>query len=458
MTTARFSKNFSTFFSESKHILRLGIPLVISHIAMVGLQVIDTMMAGQVSAEDLAGLALAVSVWLVIELFMGGWISALIPRVARNFGAEKFDDIRIDTQQAMLMAVAIGSVAMVAIWLMLPGIALLGAEPVVTQITQDYLKLVAWGMPASGVIWVMMCLCEGMSDIRFSLVSSLFFLVLNVALNWVFVFGNLGFPALGAVGCAWTTVVIYWLWFFSGVTYIQWRPYLRRLEIFSHWPGLVLQRWKGILVLGLPISISLLAEEGFFSVASLAIARLGTEAVGAHQITMQIVVIVLMLSLGLGQATAIRIAGSLGAESHSLIRLQVWTGLINGLFYTLIIGCLIALFPTVITSLFTQDTALTEVSVGILVLIPIYFLSDTIQLSCAQILRGFEDTTGPMVIQVLAYWVVGFPLGYSLGVTDLWGQTYGVYGFWLGFYAGVTLAALLLSWRLYRRLQSLKGS
>lgn len=450
------STNLSKFGAESWQILRLGIPLMVAHMAMVGLEVIDTMMAGQVSAEDLAGLALGVSIWLVIELFMGGWISAMTPRIARFLGANRFDDIRLDTQQAMIMALLIGSVAMLLIWWLVPYLDLLGATPAVTKIAQNYLSIIAWGMPASGVIWVMLCLCEGYSDIRFSMGSSLFVLALNAGLNWVFVFGHFGFPAMGAVGCAWTTVVVYWVWLAIGVGYIQWRPYLRKLEIFSHWPGLILERWRGILLLGLPISLSLLAEEGFFSVASLSIAPLGTQPLGAHQITMQIVVMVLMLSLGIGQATAIRMAGSLGSGDIAKTQQQVITGLLNAVIYSLLLGALIFLIPGAVVSLFTQDAKLAEVSVGILVFMPIYLLSDSIQLSSAQILRGFEDTKVPMLIQVFAYWAIGFPLAYSLGATEFWGQAYGVFGFWLGFYAGISISAVLLGLRLRNTLKLLQ--
>jgi MATE family multidrug resistance protein len=118
----------------------------------------------------------------------------------------------------------------------------------------------------------------------------------------------------------------------------------------------------------------------------------------------------------------------------------------------MLFGGVIAIFPFFITSMFTQDSVLAQVSTGILVFTPIYLLSDSIQLSCAQILRGFEDTTVPMLIQVFAYWGIGFPLAYSLGVTDFWGQPYGVYGFWAGFYVGITLAAVLLSWRVGSKL------
>ncbi|GAA6154008.1 MATE family efflux transporter [Pseudoteredinibacter isoporae] len=449
------NKSFSFFGREALHIMRLGIPLMIAHVAMVGLEVVDTMMAGQVSSTELAGLAVGANIWLVIELFMGGWISATTPRFARLKGAGKPSEIRHEAQQAILMALGIGTLAMLLIWSIVPLLSHLGTSSEVTEIAQSYLSIIAWGMPASGVIWVMLCLCEGCGDIRFSLGSSLIVLALNAVLDYIFVFGKFGMPAMGAVGCALTTLSIYFLWAMMGVAYIETVPEFKAMKVFRSLPRLDLPRWRAIFMLGLPISLSLLAEEGFFSVTALLIAPLGTDPLGAHQITLQIVALVLMLSLGLGQATSIRLSSSIGSGKPLLAARQAKVGLSICLSYAFVFGLLIAWQPGMVISLFTQDSGIANLSLAMLVFAPMFLLIDSAQVSVAQILRGFEDTKVPMMFQVFGYWCLGFPLGYSLGATDYWGENYGIYGYWSGFLAGIIVSAILLNIRLQIMLRRL---
>lgn len=456
------SKMFITKFqylnyclSEARQILRLGIPLIVAHIAMVGLEVIDTMMAGRVSTNDLAGLAIGVNIWLVIELFMGGWISATTARFARFNGAKQTKEIRQEAQQAMLMAFLIGCLAMFLIWSLVPLIPHLGASEEVTSIAQHYLKTIAWGMPASGLIWVVLCLCEGCGDTRLSMFSSLIVLALNVVLDYIFVFGKFGFPALGAVGCAWTTTVIYFLWMFMCFYYVLKHPKFKQLGIFSQFNGLDFKRWKVIFLLGLPISLSLLAEEGFFSVSALIIAPQGPVPLGAHQITLQIAALVLMCSLGIGQATAIRMSNNMGAQKFSEALGQAKVGLMLCLMLVAVVGSIIGFFPAATLSLFTSDKSIVSISLLMLMYAPLFLLFDSAQVCAAQVLRSFEDTTVPMLIQVSGYWLLGFPLAYSLGATQVWGRSYGVYGFWVGFFAGVCISAFFLCWRLRKRLLNL---
>lgn len=451
------SSKFSFWIKESGHIMRLGIPLMIAHVAMVGLEVVDTMMAGQVSGDDLAGLAVGANIWLVIELFMGGWITAITPRIARFNGARNDPEIRHETQQALIMALGLGTLAMLLIWSLVPLLPNLGTNETVTAVAQQYLSVIAWAMPASGVIWVMLCLCEGCGDIRFSMVSSLLVLALNAVLDYIFVFGKFGMPAMGAAGCAWTTLCVYLLWTVMGWGYIRKQARLASLKVFSSLPRVDIRRWQAIFMLGLPISLSLLAEEGFFSATALLIAPLGTEPLGAHQITLQIVALVLMLSLGLGQATAIRLSSAIGAGNVAEAARKATVGITLCLAYAAVFGLLIALWPGFVIGLFSQDEGIRAISGALLVFAPLFLFLDSAQASAAQILRGFEDTKVPMMLQVFGYWCVGFPLGYSLGATDYWGQNYGIYGYWAGFLAGILLSAICLLYRLKSRLSSLEA-
>jgi MATE family multidrug resistance protein len=288
---------------------------------------------------------------------------------------------------------------------------------------------------------------------RVVVITSIGALILNLIFDYIFVFGKFGFPALGGVGCAWTTTTIYWLWALSFIIYTINHEQLKDYKIFAQWPKFNWQRWKSILALGLPISFALLAEEGFFNISTLLIAPLGTEPLGAHQITIQIVSLVLMFGLGIGQATAIRVAQSIGrSETGSLVE-HLKAGFLMVAVVSFSVGIFVFIFRTGLPNLFTQDLGIAAISTSIMFLAPLYLLVDAIQIWAGQTLRGFEDTKVPMMIQVISYWVIGFPLGYSLGVTTYWGEPYGIYGFWIGFLGGVSFGCCLLGIRLYLKSQ-----
>jgi len=442
---------YQPIISECRKILYLAVPLIIANIAMIGMGVIDTIMAGQASTDDLAGLAVGGNIWIFIEIGMGGLITAITPRVARFYGAKQFSDITIEIQQGLLLGIFIGILGMIMMLFIIPYLPLLGTTDGVTKVAQGYTQVIAFSLPASAVIWVLFCLWEGHGLLRFAVISSVVSLIFNLILDYIFVFGKLGFPALGGIGCSWTTTIIYWGWGISCVLYSAWHTDFKRYQIFKQWPAINWSRWRAILALGLPISLALLAEEGFFNVATLLIAPLGTEAIGAHQITIQIVALVLMLGLGIGQATAIRVAQSIGRADLSSLDRQIKTGLTLVVFIGLLVGMIVFTFRAYLPGLFTENIAIIAISSAIMLFAPIYLLTDVLQVFAAQALRGFEDTKIPMMIQITAYWIIGFPLGYSLGLTTLWGERYGIYGFWVGFLVGILIGSCLLCIRLYKR-------
>jgi len=441
---------------EIRKILHLAIPLIISNVAMISMEVIDTIMAGQASAEDLAGLAIGGNIWLFIEVAMGGLITAITPRIARFYGANQLNEITTETQQALLLGGLIGALAMLFTLMIIPFIPLLGASAEVTLIAQGYTEVIAYSLIPSSVIWVLYCLLEGHGLLRFVVLSSLGVVILNIIFDYIFVFGKLGFPAMGGVGCAWTTTTIYVIWAVACIVYVVRHEGTRSYQIFANWPKINWQRWKAILALGLPISMALIAEEGFFNITTLLIAPLGTDALGAHQITIQIVALILMISLGIGQATAIFVAQSIGrTEFHRMIyHARAGFSLVASI--GLAVGIIIFIIRDTLPMLFTQDLGIAVISTTIMLLAPLFLLSDVLQVWAAQTLRGFEDTKVPMIIQIISYWIIGFPLGYSLGATTFWGENYGIYGFWIGFLSGVFIGSCLLCTRLYLKVHRFK--
>ncbi len=435
---------------EAKAILNLAVPLAVAHIAMVGMEVIDTIVAGQYSARDLAGLAMGGSIWLILVLFMVGLLGAVLPRMARFYGADDPENVTAEVQQGMILALALGVLMTVFSWLIpnwLPG---LGAGETETRIAQGYIRIIGLGFPAIGVFIVIMNFLESHGLTRFIALTSLLILPLNLLLDYLFVFGIGPFEGMGGVGCAVTSASLYGIWTVALCVYAAKHPKLKGYRFYQRWPGIDFSRIKAILGLGLPIGLMLLAEEGYFNISALLIAPLGISSMGAHQITIQVAALVLMVGLCIGQATAIRTSHSIGRQDTRGVTRQLKTGLAMVLVFSLVSGLLIMVWHQAVPSLFVRDAAVIALSSAMLVFAPLFFFFDALQVWCIQVLRGFQDTRMPMMIQLTAYWVIGFPLGYSLGLTDLWGEQYGVFGFWAGFMCGVLLSALFQARRLYR--------
>lgn len=434
-----------------RQILKLAVPLMIANISMIGMGVVDTIMAGQAGAEDLAGLAIGGNVWLIFEMTMWGIICAIQPRVARFYGAKESAEITQESQQGLMLAAFLGGISTIAILLFIPVVNHLGTDPEVTYIAKEYLQVIAFSLPISGLCWAVFAILEGHSMMRFVVWSSLVAVILNIIFDYIFVFGKLGAPAMGGVGCAWTTTIIYWLWGVSALVYLAKQKSLKSYSIFSSWTGVKLIRWRAICALGLPISLAILAEEGFFNITALMIAPLGTQALGAHQITITIVAIVGMVGFGVGQATAIVVAQSIGRKSYTDVNTQLGAGVVMILSFGVTIGLCVFASRGVLPTLFTADSSIAVISSAIMVFAPIYLVLDVLLVWVAQSLRGFEDTKIPMLLLFVAYWLIGFPMGYSLALTEFWGQSYDIYGFWFGLFAGISLGCALMCTRLYTK-------
>ena len=386
-----------------------------------------------------------------------GVICAITPRIARFYGAQDNNEITQEAQQGLILAALLGVIAMFGILLFIDFVENLRANEEVTIIAQGYLSIIAYSMPVSGVCWAVFAILEGHGMMRFVVCSSITAVCLNIVLDYIFVFGKFGAPALGGVGCAWTTTIIYWLWGFSALIYLVRHRALKHYAVFTQWRGVILSRWKAILALGTPISLALLAEEGFFNITTLMIAPLGTEALGAHQITIQILAIVSMVGFGVGQATAIRVAHSIGKKDIDDMYTNLKVGAMMVFCFSVVVGIFVFWGRDMLPMLFTQDSSIALISTAIMFFAPFYLIADVLHIWAAQSLRGFEDTKVPMLLQVFSYWMVGFPLGYSLAITELWGTSYGIYGFWAGLATGVSLGGVLLCSRLYAKLNQCSG-
>ena len=436
--------------AEGRALLVLAAPIFTSLFAQQTLAFVDTVMAGRVSAVDLAGVAVGGSLWIPLLLFLYGVLLAVTPLVAQLYGAGRTAECGPLARRALWVALPLVIVSILLLRQADGVFVIMGVEAAIATIAVKYLKALTWGLPAIGIFYVLRNLSEGLGLARPSMLIGLASLPVNIFFNYLFIYGKLGFPALGGVGCGWGTTVT--LWFMCGCMLLT----IRRVSAYTPTHFFDLSQKRGaegatqVLRLGLPIGATLLVESSIFALIALFLAPLGAVAVAAHQITLNYSSLIFMIPLSLSSAMTIRVGHAVGRGRLDRARLVSHTGLTLTALIALVTATVTLLLAGPIAGLYTRDPQLILSVVGLLTLNALYQLPDALQVGAAASLRGYKDTRVPLLLVIVAYWVISLPLGYTLALTNLWGPPLGARGFWVSLIIGLSVAALLLGSRLLR--------
>ncbi|MDH5546147.1 MAG: MATE family efflux transporter [Gammaproteobacteria bacterium] len=439
----------NSFLRESRALLVLATPIVISQLAQMGMSFTDTVMSGRHAESSLAGVAIGSSVWIPCFLFLTGVLMAVTPFVAQAWGAQQHKDIRVTVQQGMWLALALG----IAMMLVMQSLGIIfdymEMEPVAYEQARGYSYAVSFGLPAMALFVVLRSLNEGTHFTRPYMYVSIGAVLLNIPLNYIFVYGKLGLPEMGGVGCGWATALVLYLEFFALLFVTRRQKELNTLGWFTNWQKPELSRIMELLRLGIPIGIGLLIESSMFSLIALFLAKLGSTAVAGHQVAMSFVSLMFMVPLSLAMGLTIRCGYFVGRGEPDKARYAAFLGMGLTLCCACIFSSSMLLFPQYIASLYSNDVAVQALAVKLLFFGAIFQFSDAIQVSAAGVLRGYKDTRFTFVTMLLAYWGIGLPLGYMLGVTEIFGSALGAQGFWVGLIAGLGFASVFLAARVH---------
>ena len=262
--------------------------------------------------------------------------------------------------------------------------------------------------------------------------------------------GKLGLPALGGVGCGWATGIVMWCSLLGMLWWVRWAPAYRARGLFLQfdWP-----QWpviRRLLSVGLPIGVSIFAESSIFSVIALLIGGLGATVVAGHQIALNFSSMIFMIPYSLAMAATVRVGQSLGRSAPRDARFAAGVAMGTALTYACLSASLVMLLREPIARIYSPDPEVIVMAATLLVYSALFQFSDAIQVTAAGALRGYQDTRATMVFTLFAYWGIGLPVGYTLGLSDWLGQPSGPSGLWQGLVAGLTCAAVLLGIRLAR--------
>jgi MATE family multidrug resistance protein len=439
MTSITKAKNH---LAEIRRTLQLALPVIIGQLAVFSMNFIDTVMSGRLPNREIALAALGIggAVWSSMLMFVLGTLMVVQPSVAQLDGALKRREAATQTRQALWIAVALSLPYFLVCYFSEPLLTAFRIDPAIVPTAAAYLRAMSWGAPGLCLVFLLRFFSEGTGHTRPTMLYGVIGALLNIPLNYALMFGKLGLPAMGTVGCGYATSIVIWLQFLMLFFYIRSHRHYEPFALMSH---LEKPRWHDIwelLKVGVPIAVAIFVEGSLFVLAALLIGRLGPVPAAAHLIAINFAALVFMIPVGLSSAISIRVGNAVGRGDLAGAR---YAGLIGILIILAIqtVGAVGMLtFPEAIVRLYTDDLVIAPLAVSLLFYAAIFQYPDGLQIVASGALRGFKDTRMPVVYMVISFWIVGLTLGYHLTFTREMGPA----GMWIGMIAGLSVAAVLL--------------
>lgn len=430
---------------ESSILLKVGLPIVGTQLLGMGLTVTDTIMAGQLSAADLAGVAVGNALYQPVILFGMATLVAINPIVSQYLGARKFFEIGKSARQMLWLIFFLAIPSFFLIRHLDVIMHLVGVDSEIIPLSTKYIKAVSWGIPGLLVFAGLRYFSEGLGITKPAMYLALITLILNIPADYVLMYGKLGFPAMGAEGTGYATTFVQLI---SGVCMIlftaSFKPF-KRFHIYARTRGPEWKYIKELLYVGLPSGVSSTMEVMLFASVSLLMGTLSVAASAAHQITLSIAATIFMIPFGLSMAISQRVGLAVGQGSMENARFRGFLGTVICTLIMTTTAILIFSIPDIIVGVYTNDPEAKELAISLLFMAGLFQISDGLQVGGYGALRGLKDTRIPMVVNFISYWLVGFSVGYYLGIHSGMGPK----GLWIGLISGLSVAAVLHNWRFH---------
>lgn len=447
--------NFTHYWQNTQQLFKLSLPIIISQLSASGMGFVDIVMAGLVSDEDVSAIAISNSIYFPLFLFVLGILNAITPTVSYLNGAGYRSLIAHQIRQGIWIVFAM-AVPLIFIFLNSHWILDFMQAPADFSLkSQQYLAIMSLGLIPALLAVNLRCMNDGLSNPRPAMLITFFGLIINIPLNYIFIFGKLGLPQMGAVGCGIATVIVNWVMFGLMLHYCYTHKSQKDIKLFEKW--LETPQWKTLkklLLLGLPIAFANFAEVMLFSVSALMLAPLGAQVVASHQIALQTSSLFFMLPLSFGIASTIMIGQTLGKKQLQQAKTLSYHALFNGILFALLTCLIIICARHWIPLAFTSDSHSISIAATLLIFAAVYQIPDSIQAISNGILRGYKHTRPILMITLFCYWLIGIPFGYILARTSLLTTPLQASGFWLMFCISLTIASGLLLYQI-RKIQSL---
>jgi multidrug resistance protein, MATE family len=445
--------------SELRTIARHAGTVLVGQLAVMAFGVTDTIVAGRFSEQALAALSVGSAVYISVFVALMGVLQALLPTWSHLHGAKRPLDLGRSVRQALYLG-GFGMLAGGAL-LLFPGPLLRWTEvPAALQeeVTQ-YLAVLALALPPALLFRMYSTLNQSLGKPLLVTWLQAMSLAVKIPLTIWFAFGGLGLPALGAVGCAWATVVVNYLFLGCALWLLRTQELYRPYAI---WRAIERPDWRAIgdfARLGVPGGLAVMVEVTSFTLMALFIARQGTLASAAHQVAANLAAVLYMVPLSLAIATSARVSFWLGAGDASRARLTIRTGFKLGLAMALILSACVAFGRWRIAGIYSGNPEVVALAAGLLAWLAVYHIGDASQALCVFMLRCYRVAVAPLVAYCVLLWGVGLWGGYALAYQDVgpWTAQHSPGAFWAAGAVALGLLSLILPAILWRAVRSYRG-
>lgn len=429
-----------TFTDKLRLFLRILWPIMITQVSLSMMNLVDTIMAGRVGTEDLAGVAIGGSLWSPVFTGMNGIMLVVTPIIAHFIGKKEHHKIHNTVMQAIYLAITIALMIIIIGTIVLsPILTIMNLDPKVEHIAFHYLGGLSIGIVPLFLSNVLRNFYDGQGFTRITMFITILAVPFNILFNYSLIFGRFGMPALGGIGAGYATALTYWIIFISSVWMTFRLGSIRGYKLFIKWVKPSWTAWKEQLSIGIPIGLSIFFEASIFSVVTLLIGMMfSTTTIAANQIVISFTTLLFMIPLSLSMALTIVVGFSVGAGKLKAAKQYSFLGVFSGIGILGIAAIFLFFFREQIAMLYSNDPEVINLASQLFLIAILYQLSDAAQSGLQGVLRGYKDVKIPFYISFVSYWIIGIPVGYGLaGFTDI-----GPFGFWIGISLGLTGAAI----------------
>ncbi|WP_169780313.1 MATE family efflux transporter [Enterobacteriaceae endosymbiont of Donacia piscatrix] len=438
------------YLIEIKKLFNITVPIVLTQIAYLLINIINMIISSSFNKIDMAVVSISTSIWVPLLLFCHGIFLSLIPIITKLHGSNKQQSIIKYIQQSYLLSMILSFIIILILYKTNFFIHLLLTNKILIPKIIIFLKIIIWSIPGYLLLQILRCVCISFSLTIPDMIISWVGLIIYIPINYVLIYGFSYIPSLGILGCALSIVLIYLILTIITMIWMYNSIHFNNINYFSLFNKPNIKILKKLLKLGFPIGLSIFVEITLFTVVSLFISSMGIDSIISHQIAQNFSSFIFVIPLSLSIATTILVGFYLGLGYKNKAKKISWISQIIGIILSFFIILISLFFKKKIAFLYNPNQNIVNLSSKLIFLASIYQFLDAIQVIGCGILKAYKDTKFIFFITFISCWIIGFPVGYILSMTNLIVHPMGPIGFWIGFIVGLIIAVILIILRIIK--------
>ncbi|MFF2752861.1 MATE family efflux transporter [Psychrobacillus sp. NPDC058041] len=448
-------KETKTLSEKSFQMIKIVVPILVTQVALYLMTFFDVLMTSKYSINHLAGVSIGSSLWVPVYTGLTGILLGITPIVSQLIGGKKKEEVRTFVQQGFYIAIVLAIIIFVAIFLCIdPVLQRIPLENSVRLVAKNFLYMMSIGLIPLFLYSVLRSFIDALGKTRISMIITLLSAPINIALNYVFIYGKFGFPALGGVGAGLGSALTYWLILLIAIIIVYRNKPFAELKIFHGWSKPSFLKIGALTKIGIPIGLSIFAETTIFSAVTILMSTYSTAVISAHQIAMNFTSLLYMVPLSIAMGATILVGHEVGANRFKDAKTYSWLAVGTAILFSFFSASILLIFREQIASIYTNDQSVITLTVQFFLFAALFQLSDSIQAPVQGALRGYKDVTITFIMAIVSYWIIGLPTGYILANYTSFER----FGYWIGLIVGLTFGAITLGTRLLYLQRKIKKS